>query len=76
MVANQTVVTSVDPAARSRLNTLFQAHMWGGNAAGAVLASTVLTHAGWLAVCAIALAAALVALVFHATTAQRRAGTL
>jgi hypothetical protein len=36
----------------------------------------VLTHAGWLAVCAIALAAALVALVFHATTAQRRAGTL
>ena len=61
MVANQTLVTSVDPHARSRLNTLFQAHMWGGNAVGAVVASTVLTHAGWLAVCAIALGAAIVA---------------
>jgi len=61
MVANQTVVTSVDPAARSRLNTLFQAHMWGGNAAGAVLASTVLTHVGWLGVCGVSLAGAVLA---------------
>jgi predicted MFS family arabinose efflux permease len=68
MVANQTLVTSVDPQARSRLNTLFQAHMWGGNAVGAVLASTVLTHAEWLAVCAIALAAAVAAFLV-----QRRA---
>jgi len=68
MVANQTLVTSVDPQARSRLNTLFQAHMWGGNAVGAVLASTVLTHAGWLPVCAIALVAAVTAFLV-----QRRA---
>ena len=68
MVANQTLVTSVDPAARSRLNTLFQAHMWGGNAIGAALASVVLTHAGWLAVCAISLGAAIVAFLV-----QRRA---
>jgi len=62
MVANQTLVTSVDPQARSRLNTLFQAHMWGGNAVGAVVASAVFTHAGWWAVCAIALGGAALAL--------------
>jgi predicted MFS family arabinose efflux permease len=63
MVANQTLVTSVDPQARSRLNTLFQAHMWGGNAVGAGIASTALTHGGWLAVCVIALCAAALAIV-------------
>ena len=63
MVANQTLVTSVDPQARSRLNTLFQAHMWGGNAVGAVVASVAFTHAGWWAVCGIALGAAMLALV-------------
>jgi len=63
MVANQTLVTSVDPQARSRLNTLFQAHMWGGNAVGAVIASVALTHQGWWAVCAIALVAAGLAIV-------------
>ena len=63
MVANQTLVTSVDPQARSRLNTLFQAHMWGGNAVGAIVASTALTHAGWWAVCAIAFAGAALAIV-------------
>ena len=62
MVANQTLVTSVDPQARSRLNTLFQAHMWGGNAVGAVIASMVLTHGGWWAVCAVALAGSIAAL--------------
>ena len=65
MVANQTVVTSVDPASRSRLNTLFQAHLWGGNATGAAVASVVLTHAGWIGVCAFSLAGALGALVVH-----------
>ena len=68
MVANQTLATTVDPSARSRLNTLFSAHMWGGNAAGAALASVVLTHAGWAAVCAMAIVAALLALFV-----QRRA---
>jgi predicted MFS family arabinose efflux permease len=63
MVANQTLVTSVDPHARSRLNTLFQAHMWGGNAVGAAVASAVFTHTGWWAVCALALGAALLAII-------------
>ncbi|MEO5700170.1 MAG: MFS transporter [Casimicrobiaceae bacterium] len=65
MVANQTLVTSVDPSARSRLNTVFAAHIWGGNAAGALVASTAFTHLGWWAVCAFAFAAASLALALH-----------
>jgi len=72
MVANQTLVTSVDPSARSRLNTLFQAHMWGGNAAGAVVASAVLTQAGWVAVCGVALTSAIAALALQRTAMRRR----
>src|SRR6266481_6628491 len=52
LVANQTLITSVAPDARSRFNTVFGAHIWGGNAVGAFLASTALAHYGWLAVCA------------------------
>ncbi len=65
MVANQTLVTSVDPSARSRLNTVFAAHVWGGNAVGAFLASTTFTHFGWWAVCAMAFSTAALALGVH-----------
>ncbi len=65
MVANQTLVTSVDPESRSRLNTVFAAHIWGGNAVGAFVASTVFTLLGWGAVCAVSFAAAALALVLH-----------
>jgi predicted MFS family arabinose efflux permease len=73
MVANQTLVTSVDPQARSRLNTLFQAHMWGGNAAGAVIASIALTRGGWLAMCTIALGAAALAFIVQRLKRARNA---
>jgi predicted MFS family arabinose efflux permease len=63
MVANQTRITAVAPDARSRFNTVFGAHVWGGNAVGAVLASTALARYGWLAVCAIAVSASCVALL-------------
>jgi len=63
MVANQTTITSVAPDARSRFNTVFGAHIWGGNATGAFLASTTLGHYGWLAVCAIAVSASCLALI-------------
>jgi predicted MFS family arabinose efflux permease len=62
LVANQTLITSVVPEARSRFNTVFGAHIWGGNAVGAFLASTALAHYGWLAVCAIAVSASCIAL--------------
>jgi len=70
MVANQTLVNSVAPDARSRFNTVFGAHVWGGNAAGAFLASMALAHLGWLAVCAIAVSASVVALVLQRRTRQ------
>jgi MFS family permease len=38
IVANQTLITAVAPEARSRFNTVFGAHIWGGNAVGAFLA--------------------------------------
>jgi len=63
LVANQTLITSVAPDARSRFNTVFGAHIWGGNATGAFLASTALAHSGWLAVCAIAVSASCLALL-------------
>ena len=60
MVANQTIVNTLAPDARSRSNTVFGVSVWTGNAAGAFIASSALAHSGWLAVCAIsALAAAL-----------------
>jgi predicted MFS family arabinose efflux permease len=62
LVANQTLITSVEPDARSRFNTIFGAHVWGGNATGAFLASTALAHFGWIAACAIALTASSLAL--------------
>ncbi len=72
LVANQTLVTSVAPEARSRFNTVFGAHVWGGNATGgggnavgAFLASTALAHSGWIAVCAIAVSASCLALILQ-----------
>lgn len=62
LVANQTLITSVAPDARSRFNTVFGAHVWGGNAMGAFLASTALAHSGWIAVCVIAVSASCLAL--------------
>lgn len=66
MVANQTIMNTLSPEARSRSNTLFGVHVWGGNAVGALLASFAFEHGGWLAVCAIALSAACAALAVQA----------
>jgi predicted MFS family arabinose efflux permease len=73
IVANQTLITAVAPDARSRFNTVFGAHIWGGNAVGAFLASTALAHWGWIAVCAIAVSASCLALLVQWRTrrAQR-----
>ena len=70
MVANQTLVNSVVADARSRFNTVFAAHVWGGNATGAFLASAALARSGWLAVCAIGVLAAGSALVLHRRAAR------
>ena len=63
LVANQTLVIDISPQTRGRASTVLMAHVWGGNAVGALAASAALTHSGWLAVCGICLGAALLALV-------------
>ena len=65
MVANQTLINSAVPDSRSRANTLFGLHVWGGNAVGAFLMSWTLAQFGWLAVCGVAMTAAVIALLIH-----------
>ena len=68
MVANQTLVTSAVPDARSRSMTIFTAHMWGGNAVGAFIASAAFTQWGWPGVCAIGITSSLTALLLARLT--------
>jgi predicted MFS family arabinose efflux permease len=65
MVANQTLINSAVPDSRGRTNTLFASHVWTGNAIGAFLTSWAFAHYGWIAVCAVALTASVIALLVH-----------
>jgi MFS family permease len=65
MVANQTLINSAVPDARSRSNTVFALHVWTGNAIGAFLTSWTFARYGWLAVCGVAMTAILIALLVH-----------
>lgn len=65
MVANQTLINSAVPDSRSRTNTLFGLHVWGGNAVGAFLTSWTLAQFGWVAVCGVAMTAIVIALLVH-----------
>ena len=65
MVANQTLVNATVPDSRARANTIFGMHVWCGNAVGALLTSTAFALYGWLAVCAIAMTASVLALLIH-----------
>jgi predicted MFS family arabinose efflux permease len=65
MVANQTLVNAAVHDSRGRANTIFGMHVWCGNAVGAFLTSTAFALYGWLAVCAIAMAASIFALLIQ-----------
>jgi len=58
LVAHQSIVYSIDPAARSRLNAVLFVGMFTGMAAGAALGSLVLAQWGWNAVIVLAIASA------------------
>lgn len=62
LIAHQSIVYSIDPGARSRLNAVLFVGMFLGMASGAALGSLLLTHWGWLAVTALATGMALAAL--------------
>lgn len=63
LVAHQTLVFSLEPSARSRLNALLVTGMFIGMAMGSALGSTILTYWGWLGVLGFASATALLALL-------------
>ena len=65
LIAHQTIVYGIDPAARSRLNVVLMVTMFVGMALGSALGSLLLAHAGWVAVTGLATAAALGALVIR-----------
>jgi predicted MFS family arabinose efflux permease len=63
LVAHQTIVYGIDPAARSRLNALLFVGVFSGMAVGAALGSLLFASWGWIAVTLLATSAALAALV-------------
>ncbi len=62
LVAHQTIVFGIEPAARSRLNALLFTGMFIGMAAGAGLGSLVLAQWGWMGVVGLATVASAAAL--------------
>lgn len=63
LVAHQTMIFGLEPAARGRLNALLFVGMFTGMATGAILGSLALAQWGWPAVVTLATAASLAALV-------------
>jgi predicted MFS family arabinose efflux permease len=62
LIGHQTIVYSIDPAARSRLNAVLFTGMFVGMASGAWLGGVVLAAAGWSGVCTLAAVSATLAL--------------
>lgn len=62
LIAHQTIVYSIEPGARSRLNAVLFVGMFIGMASGAALGSLLLSQWGWIAVTGMAGLAALGAL--------------
>lgn len=62
LIAHQTIVYGIDPAARSRLNAVLFTGMFIGMAIGSALAALVLPTWGWLGVTVLATVSALAAL--------------
>ena len=62
LIAHQTIVYGLDPAARSRMNAVLMGSMFIGMASGAWLGSQALATWGWTGVCALAASAGAAAL--------------
>jgi len=62
LIAHQSVIYRIDPAARSRLNAVLFVCMFIGMAAGSVAGSVLLANYGWIGVTALAASASLAAL--------------
>lgn len=65
LIAHQTLIYSLDPDARSRLNAILLTGMFTGMTVGAALGSLVLAHWGWAGIAALTATSALVALLIR-----------
>lgn len=68
LVAHQTIIYALDPAARSRLNAIMFTVVFIGMALGASLGSKALEHFGWTGMVGLATFAALCGLLIRLTT--------
>lgn len=73
LIAHQTIVYGIEPAARSRLNAVLFIGMFSGMAGGAWLGSMVLAHTGWQGVCVMAAVSGAAALVVRMWPAKKYA---
>jgi predicted MFS family arabinose efflux permease len=72
MVAHQSIIYRLDPAARSRLNALLIGSMFTGMAGGSALGSLALLHAGWRGVALLAATCSLAALAVRILAYRER----
>lgn len=75
LIAHQTLVYSIDPGARSRLNAVLMTGMFIGMAAGAAMGSLLLAQWGWMGVTLLAVSASLAALAVRMGGSAQRAGS-
>ncbi|AFE10829.1 permeases of the major facilitator superfamily [Corallococcus coralloides DSM 2259] len=73
LVAHQTLVFGIEPAARSRLNAVLFVGVFAGMSVGAASGSLVLARWGWVGVTLLATASALAALLVRLFPAARAA---
>jgi predicted MFS family arabinose efflux permease len=64
-ISNQTLIFSLRPEARSRLNTVYMTGYFTGGSIGSVVGGAAWMHFGWLGVCAVGGAFVALALVVH-----------
>jgi predicted MFS family arabinose efflux permease len=72
-VAKQAKVIALDPAARSRINTLYMVCRFTGGAMGSWLGALAWAHHGWTGVCAGAVGVLLISLAVHLVSTRGEA---
>nr|WP_294949806.1 MFS transporter [uncultured Mucilaginibacter sp.] len=69
-ISNQSIIFSLDPAARNRINTVYMVAYFIGGAAGTFLATQVWGVYNWPGICAIGIALSAIAIVVHLATSK------
>ena len=66
-VCNQTIVHSLNPETRNRLNTIYMVSFFLGGAFGSFFGSFSYAHFGWYGVCIFGIATQILAVIIHKT---------